>query len=571
MENQDKLPIGLGLFAGSELTTESFRLAQYDNTYLLASDRYYQFYASYIRPRILMYKGWLQGFHNIEYGVLPSLFLQRIGNGILNTLFSKSIVFNTQNAETAEFISSKCFKKSGLAKCVKEVYGYAIAGGTGLLKINNDGTNTLRFETVPMDRFFIETDAYGDIERVKCFVATYHDTISAVSEYYLCEERFFRYTIENGKQKRYPMVHYTFYKTSTNMTNETTPAPSDSILWKDIPSDIRKMIERDYGDIQLDGYDSFSLNERWNGARSDGERSVIYDKCTLLPFDEDLGVRLLKFTRDIPAFPKLPFGQPIADLLMNESYAYDQLKFFERLEVYVARSRVMIDEGQTNPNDPDARKKALDPLVFSYYDNTLGDAKDGKPLAIQPPLRAEEIKTQKQNILNDTAFALNLSSSTIAAWLSDGTTQKTATEIEYERTKTDAFINEKIDIIREPLQELVDIYFHYYGLTSAEINIMPESQASRTDTIKLYSELYEKGQVQAKMLAEKILGTCSIKEVNELAAYIEEQKREVQAQQQQIQTQPLIQSEEPLKSGFFDVDLAEAGSNKNLGDLRNET
>lgn len=87
MENQDKLPIGLGLFAGSELTTESFRLAQYDNTYLLASDRYYQFYASYIRPRILMYKGWLQGFHNIEYGVLPSLFLQRIGNGILNTLF----------------------------------------------------------------------------------------------------------------------------------------------------------------------------------------------------------------------------------------------------------------------------------------------------------------------------------------------------------------------------------------------------------------------------------------------------------------------------------------------------
>ena len=230
----------------------------------------------------------------------------------------------------------------------------------------------------------------------------------------------------------------------------------------------------------------------------------------------------------------------------------------------------MIDEGQTNPNDPDARKKALDPLVFSYYDNTLGDAKDGKPLAIQPPLRAEEIKTQKQNILNDTAFALNLSSSTIAAWLSDGTTQKTATEIEYERTKTDAFINEKIDIIREPLQELVDIYFHYYGLTSAEINIMPESQVSRTDTIKLYSELYEKGQVQAKMLAEKILGTCSIKEVNELAAYIEEQKHEAQAQQE-IQTQPLIQSEEPLKSGFFDVDLAEAGSNKNLGDLRNET
>lgn len=568
MESQDKLPIGLGLFAGSELTTESFRLAQYDNTYLLASDRYYQFYASYIRPRILMYKGWLQGFHNVEYGVLPSLFLQRIGNGILNTLFSKPIVFNTQNAETAEFISSAQFKKSGFAKCVKEGYGYAIAGGTGLLKINNDGTNTLRFETVPMDRFFIETDAYGDIERVKCFVATYHDTISAEIEYYLCEERFFRYSTQDGNQVRYPMVHYTFYKTSTNIANETTPAPSENIPWKDIPQDIRKMIERDYGNMNLDGYDAFELKERWNGARSDGERSVIYSMCTLLPFDDDLGVRLLKFTRDIPAFPKLPFGQPIADLLMNESYAYDQLKFFERLEVYVARSRVMVDEGQTNPNDPDARKKALDPLVFSYYDNTLGDTKDGKPLAIQPPLRAEEIKTQKQNILNDTAFALNLSSSTIAAWLSDGTTQKTATEIEYERTKTDAFINEKIDIIREPLQELADIYFHFYGLESAEINIMPESQASRTDNIRLYSELYEKGQVPAKMLAEKILGTCSAKEVNELAEHIEAQRQE-----QIIQTQPLIQSEEPPTSGFFDVNSAEAGIDieKGKGEKRHDT
>jgi len=545
---------------GSELTVESFSLAQYDNTYMLASPRYYQFYASYVRPRILMYKGWIQGFHNIEYGVLPSLFLQKIGHGIINTLFSKPIVLNTEDAETGTIIASKQFKQAKLSRSIKEAYSFALSGGAGLIKLNKDGENTLRFETVPMDRFFIETDAYGDIERVKCFVSTYHDTIGATQEYYLCEERFFRYSTTG---KRFPMVHYTFYKTSANIAHESTPKPSDAIGWTEIPYDVRKMIERDYGDILIDAGDSEYLAQRFTNSRSLGEKGTIYAKCKLMPFDDDLGVRLVKFTNSIPAFPKLPFGQPLADLLMNESYAYDQLKFFERLEVYTARSRVMVDEGQTNPNDPDSRKKALDPMVFTYYDNTLGESKDGKPLAIQPLLRAEEIKTQKQNILNDTAFALNLSSSTIAAWLSDGTTQKTATEIEYERTKTDSFINDKIEIIREPLQELIDIYFHFYGVTTPELNIMPESQLARSDNIKLYSELYDKGQVTAKSLAEKILGTCSAKEVNELAQYIEGKQREAQAQQQlQIQTQPINQSQGPLGSGSFDVDVSEAGSNK---------
>lgn len=550
---------------GSELTAESFRLAQYDNTYRLASSRYYQFYASFIRPRILMYNGWMQGFHNTEYGVLPSLFLQRIGNGIINTLFAKPIVLNTQDSETAAIIASKQFKMARLSQNIKEVYSFALAGGTGLIKLNKDGNNALRFETVPMDRFFIETDAYGDIEQVKSFVATYHDTIAASQEYYLCEERFFRY----AAGKRYPMVHYTFYKTSSNISHEHTPSPTDAIVWKDIPYDVRKMIERDYGDIQIDIGGADVLAQRYNGARADSERSTVYARCKLLPFDDDLGCRLIKFTNSIPAFPKLPFGQPIADLLMNESYAYDQLKFFERVEVYTARSRVMVDEGQTNPNDPDSRKKALDPMVFTYYDNTLGDTKDGKPLAIQPALRAEEIKTQKQNILNDTAFALNLSSSTIAAWLSDGTTQKTATEIEYERTKTDSFINDKIEIIREPLQELIDLYFHFYGVTAPDLNIMPESQASRSDNIRLYSELYDKGQATSKMLAEKILGTCSVQEVNELATYIDTQRSEAEAQQQlQPQTQPPTQDGDFSAEELSTVGEVEAGSKNIQGDLK---
>lgn len=519
MENADDryvIPFSLG----SELQSESFQLTQNDNTYLLAAPRYYQFYASYIKPRTAMYRGWIQGFHNMEYGVIPTLFLQKIGAGIVSTLFSKQFVLNSKE-ETTSRVTLNQYKKSNFNPAAKEAYNYALDGGTSLLKWNKDGKGQLRAEALPMDKFFIEVDAYGDIERTKSYIATYHDTVSANSEYYLCEERFFRYATIGGEQKRFPMVHYLFYKTSSNISNEHTPTPTSAIKWGDIPYEIRQMIKRDYGDIILDNEESADLQE--------------YKRCKLLPFDDDLGCRLIKFTRNIPAFPKLPFGQPIADLLMNETYAYDQLKFFERVEVYISRGRVMLDKGYENPNDPDNKKKALDPMIFTYYNTMSGESHDTKPQGLQLELRADNINRQKQNILNDAAFSLNLAATTIASWLSDGNTQKTATEIEYERTKTTAFINDKIEIIQEPLQEMIDIFYHYYGVSAPELNIMPENQTVRSESIRLYSELFDKKQITAEMLAKEILGTCSMKEVDELTQYIEEQSQNLQVQQMQQQ------------------------------------
>lgn len=530
MENtNDRYLIPFGL--GSELDAASFQLTQNDNTYLLAGPRYKQFYSSYIRPRTAMFRGWIEGFHNTEHGVIPSLFLQKIATGITSTIFGKPLILNSEDAQTNQ-VTQNQYKKSNFGFAAKEAFGFGMDGGTGLLKWNRDGKNQLRAEALPMDKFFIEVDSYGDIERVKSFIATYHDTISATQEFHLCEERFFKYASVGSERKRYPFVHYLFYKTSTNATYENTPTPTEAIRWSDIPYDVRVMIQRDYGDIFIDGYDAEDLAK----LKQDNK----YDRCKLLPFDDDLGCRLIKFTRNIPAFPKLPFGQPIADLLMNESYAYDQLKFFERLEVYIARGRILLDKRYVNPNDPDEEKTALDKMVFTYLETMAGESDNAKPEGMQLELRAEAICQQKQNILNDTAFALNLSSSTIAAWLSDGQTQKTATEIEYERTKTTAFINDKIEIIQQPLQEMIDIFYHYYGTTSPELNIMPENQTVRSEMIKLYKELYADKVITAEMLAKEILGTCSIKEVNDLVEFIEsedlkkEAKAQLQAQQQTL-------------------------------------
>ena len=509
IDDKNFMPLGVG----SELSADSFKVVQYSNTYLLAAPRYYTFYASYIKPLVGMYTGWIEGFHNLEYGVIPTKFLQKIGNGIKSLLFSNPVVLNSYNPDTNNIIDTKFKKKSNFDNAKVEAYDFCEAGGTGLLKLNRDGNGDLRFEAIPMDKFFIEVDGYGDIERVKCFIATYHDTISSTTEYHLCEERFFKYTTIGSVKKRFPMVHYTVYQTTTNITYDAVP--TDPVRWADVPPEVRNSLKRDYGEIDIDKTDAYTMTND-----SSRQYATMWQNCTLLPFDDDLGVRLIKFTRNIPSFPKMPFGMPLADFLQNELYQYEQLKFFERVEVYTARARVMMDDCNSNPNDPEERRRALDPIIFNYYENLLNGEKDGKPLPIQPELRADEIKTQKQNILNDTAAALGLSSTTIASWLSDGTTQKSATEIKAGRSNTETFIKDKIGIISQPLQDLIDIYFHYYGVEAPEMRIMPVSQEIQAEEIQQYAELYDGGKVTARMLAEKILGTNSYRETKDLEEFI---------------------------------------------------
>lgn len=512
-EKASLVPIGIY----SELGENSFMLLQNEETYKLAGSRYESFYRDYILPRIKMYRGWLAGYHDTESNIVPTLLLQKIGKGIVSILFNKPVILNAENEET-NAVTNKEYKKSKFNQAIKEAYAFAVEGGTALVKWNRDGNNQLKAEALPMDKFFVSVNSYGKIIAVKSFIATYHDTINAQREYYLCEERFFAtVTTKTGERKRMPMVHYLFYTTSTNIASENTIQPRN-MVWNEIPKNVQEILKADYGDIFIDTQVSSNLQE--------------YKRCKLLPFADDLGCRLLKFTRNIPSFPKLPFGQPIADILMNEFFEWEQLKAFARVEVYIARARILLSKLYTNPEDPDNKHKVLDNLVFDFYDSISTESDNNKPEEFQPDLRAEKIREHKQNILNDIALALNLSSTSIASWLSDGQTQKTATEIECEKSKTASFVNDQVDIIQEPLQELIDIFYNYYGVAPPEVNIVSEVQTIRSESIRLHSELYDKGQITARMLAKEILGTCSNKEIDELTSYIEAQKEIGQVQQQ---------------------------------------
>ena len=125
MENtNDRYLIPFGL--GSELDAASFQLTQNDNTYLLAGPRYKQFYSSYIRPRTAMFRGWIEGFHNTEHGVIPSLFLQKIATGITSTIFGKPLILNSEDAQTNQ-VTQNQYKKSNFGFAAKEALYKAVS------------------------------------------------------------------------------------------------------------------------------------------------------------------------------------------------------------------------------------------------------------------------------------------------------------------------------------------------------------------------------------------------------------------------------------------------------------
>jgi hypothetical protein len=78
---------------------------------------------------------------------------------------------------------------------------------------------------------------------------------------------------------------------------------------------------------------------------------MIIGKEEYLPFKDSLGLMKWCFTSDLPQVAGSPFGQPIGDILQTESLQYDQMKYFERNDVDIARARVLVPQDYINKDD----------------------------------------------------------------------------------------------------------------------------------------------------------------------------------------------------------------------------
>lgn len=461
--------------------------------YLLAPEYYYSFYSIYLNRCLACYDGWVNGFHNKKSGLVPQRMLQSIATGLNNMLFAHGIDFSGIGADYQFAI--QWAKKTKFYKAVKKAHKFAIAGGTSLLKLNRCDKE-LYASAHRIDTFFADIDASGKVVSVKVFFDAIHNTNpSGVKEHYgICEERYFN---NEGK----PCVKASVYKASANLQTEVQSRPQNNaqrINWKNLPPKIKEYVKSHFP-------------------------SVIVDEEQFLPFPNSLGCYLLRFTDDIPQIPNTQFGQPIGDILFTENFQYDQMKYFEKNEVDLARARALVPEEFWNKDDPAYDDRALSERFYQKISSVNGDSDKITP--IQFLLRGNDMRTQMENIYKDCSFKLNVSASSIASFLSEGAGARTATEIVSERTKSDTWLKGQIQLNAPEINELLREMMYYYNHGPVEIIMKAEDQSPFIERQKANGDSFSAGNMSEELYVKMTYGNTLTKdEQDREIAYLKETK-----------------------------------------------
>ena len=469
--------------------------------YLLAPEYYYAFYSIYLNRCLSCYDGWVNGFHNKASGLVPQRMLQSIATGLNNMLFAHGIDFSGSNADYN--FATMWAKKTKFYKALKKGHKFAIAGGTSLLKLNRENKE-LYATAHRIDTFFADIDATGKVVSVKVYFDAIHNTNASGDKdhYGICEERYFN---EEGK----PCVKASVYKSSGNLQTSVQDRPKfdvQRIDWKKLPSRVKQYIKSHYPSIMLD-------DEQY------------------LPFPNSLGCYLLRFTDDIPQIPNTPFGQPIGDILFTENFQFDQMKYFEKNEVDLARARALVPEEFWNKDDPDYEGRALNERFYQKISSMNGDSDKITP--IQFLLRGDDMRTQMENIYKDCSFKLNVSASSIASFLSEGAGARTATEIISERTKSDTWIKGQINLNAPEINEMLREVMYYYNHEPVEIILKAEDQSPQIERLKTNSDVFSAGNMSAERFVKNTYGnTLSKEEQEKEIAYLEKTKAQNDMQRQ---------------------------------------
>lgn len=464
-----------------------------NNTFYLLAPSYYQsFYSIYLNRCLACYDGWVNGWHNTRSGLVPQRMLQSVARGLNNMLFAHGIDFNG-DTESYRF-ACEWAKKTKFYKALKKAHLFAIAGGTSLLKINRTDKE-LYVTAHRIDTYFADISPNGKVMSVKIFFDALHNTNPSGSKdhYGICEERYFN---EEGR----PKIRCSIYKASANLQTEVQSRPTSApvrVRWESLPKPIKNEIKENYPSILIDDEQD-------------------------LPFPTSLGCFLLKFTDDIGQIPNTPLGQPIGDILWTENFQYDQMKYFEKNEVDLARARALIPETMWNKDDPDSDHRAMSERFYQKVQSIDGDSDKITP--IQFLLRGEDIRKQKENIYKDIAFKLNISASSVASFLSEGAGARTATEIVSERTKSDTWIDGQINLNKPEVDEMLSIIMRYYVQSPVEVIFKTEDQSPQLETLKTWGDQLTAGNISTELFVRKVHKNLSIAQQQKEIELLNEQK-----------------------------------------------
>ena len=432
--------------------------------YALANPTYFQYYYRWARRFAWWYDRYVPDFHNANQGYFSTGIAHAIVDGIANQIVGRKILLKNTNKEIDKALANKSLKnaynwtkKINFTGKARTLTKFAGAIGTSLLKTNVMSDGELWIEPLRFDDFFFKCDFRGELTDVVCLIKSYTDTIPRSvqwnddlgengrqylqGKYYLVEHRYYRDVTEgvNGKilTHKVPFVKYQVHTYKGNIINQQSWDMSlqEEIRFDSLPTDVRRAIQKDYG-------------------------IVLIGKELRLPFT-DLGCDIYRYNDSDGSLSQQPFGQSILTDILSDIMTYELQFAYAVRDMYQGKGIVfMAKELQTAISGTNAYTGLDDTLI--QYVQAWSDAGKLPIEQVQFNLRIEEWKQKRNAILEEIAFKLNISPSSLASFLSDNTA-RTAKEVSTEASATDSYIEIQRDSLETCLNNCLARVGKYYA------------------------------------------------------------------------------------------------------------
>lgn len=518
--NDNALVAGAGGAGGMVLTpmSEYVGMAMQEYYSYVNNTTFYNLVSAQMRPfyrKVQNWNQWINGFvptfHNFTRGVMPTHLAKAIVDKVSALIYGGGILFEADGAEeddhseTLDFVSN-WVKESDFKNVVQDALRQSAGLGTAALKLNFSKGKKVWVEAIPLSRAFYSMSGSGDVLTakfyIKAFTKTYNDGKDA-SQYALVEERY--YKTEDGVRK--PYAKYTLYSESVQV-NQFSP-PSAPIPWESAPHWLRSALKEDYSGVMI-------------------------DKEIRLPLTS-LGIYLVKWTPSLSSMPGLKYGDSVLEGLIKYLCEYDILSSILDTEMYTGRARAYATKAVTNN-----RNKGVGGALGTYnegLDNMITFVEtmntDGEPLKFfQPNMRAEEIKSMRNTLLENIATAIGISPSSFASYLQDQSA-RTAREISSEESATTLFVENKREVILTAINDLLHDLTNYYG--KVDDIVARFSKAGQTNynlLIENTLKLYQGGLMDLRSAVATVNPQMDNAQIDKIVEAIREEQEQKRAEEQ---------------------------------------
>ena len=437
---------------------------------------FYNTMPTYLKPlyrKIQNWERWINGtvpeFHDLTKGVVPTHFAKAIVDKVSALIYGGGLTLSCASKNDDESVENETLHFAGewkskvkLSSVVQTAIRNASGLGTACFKLNVDEKKEIWLETIPISRAKYDFDHNGQIIGAKFYMAVFERGTSDKGYVYgLCEHRYY---VTNEKGDRIPYCEYRVHR--IYMPANVQQAPTETyVKWEDLEHWAREQLKSCYAYIRL-------------------------DKPIRLPFT-NLGLFAYKWTECVTSMPHLKYGESVLEGLAKYLCEYDILSSIFDTEMYLGRAKVIASSPIKNSNNrTNTYNSGLD--SFIYYVESMST--EGQPFNfVQPNIRAEELKSIRNTLLENIATAIGIAPSSFAPYLQDSS-NRTAREVSAEESATTLFVENKRESLVSALNEMLDTVLAYYGeVDKVVVSFSKAGQSNYTLLVENATKIYQAG------------------------------------------------------------------------------